>query len=1040
MEQLHGVAAARRRGRVVMALGTMLAVVLAMVDVGASLAWAGQATSSAPPAVVAPTYTWPELHNSRQLTGVSRDPAVSTVTAPTLGVKWMAPVGASLDSPVAAWSSTLKTTVAYQGGKSGYFDAVNVATGQLLWSDYLGAAITSSPLIADGSVWIAPSGGGHLYKIDAATGAVSCEGTITDSVLSTPVLATPPGGVATVYFASLGSGTTNGPVEAYAASDCASLWSWSNYVISGQNSGVWAPLSYVVDAAGVGLLVFGSANPDSRVYALNAETGKVVWRFATYCPPAEDWDVGAGVNLSQPGVNGFADGMAYVEGKDGILYALDLTTGAPVWQYNFGGNTPTNPTITNTDALSTPALSGTTLVFGDITGLYAVNAVTGAREWFDPGTGDVNSSPAIVGPPGARVAAYGDLNGIFHVVQLSNGKSLYSYQTGNFITSSPADVQGNLLVDSDDGFLYDFAPGGGNGSPPTTSITAPADGSTLANPGGSVVLGGSASAADGVSAVTVQVQRDGSAGPWFDQSQGSFEPGLATATATLASPGATTTAWSLTVPVSSQAAAFTVSASAVGSNGVADTTAYSGTTGSAAIRFSVEASGSAPSVVVTPTRVAPGGTMTVSGAGFAPGEPVVFSAQLTTGGTATLVTLTADQSGATSTATVPLPANSAFGPDLVTATGDVSGLTGTGSVYVSNDDPQSGYGPEHTGVEPNDPVIAHYQAVSESTKLSQQWSVIGGSGFDTTPAIVSGIAYIGDEAGNLRAVAMTTGDSLFTVPLGSPIESSPAVASGDVYVGDDAGALHCLDATTGATVWSASLGGAIASPTVAGSSVYVGSSNGDLVALGQSTGTVAWTDPVGGPVASAPAVDPVTGRVVVTTQLGVVAAVSAGGTPVWKDDLNGALTGAMISGGTVFVASSAGSLYAIDEATGATDWTADTGSAISASPILAYGMVTVGNKAGAVSYFRPTTGALVSTQAFFGHPITGITATDSIILLTSSSGHLGMIQGPKYVRMTWLFTGGAAFAAPGVFLNGDVFVAGTDGLLRGFTTPGRPMT
>ena len=638
------------------------------------------------------------------------------------------------------------------------------------------------------------------------------------------------------------------------------------------------------------------------------------------------------------------------------------------------------------------------------------------------------------------MAAYGDLNGIFHVVQLSNGKSLYTYQTGNYITSSPADVQGNLLIDSYDGFLYDFVPGGGNGSPPTTSITSPADGSTLANPGGSLVLTGSASAADGVGAVTVQVQKDGASGPWFHQSTGAFGPGLATATATLATPGATTTPWSLTVPVPAEASGFAVSASAVGSNGVADTTVYSATAGSAAIRFSVEASGSAPTVTVAPTRVAPGGTMTVAGTGFAPGEPVAFSAQLTTGTTVTLATLTADPSGATSATTVPLPANSAFGPDLITATGGVSGLTGTGSVYVSNDDPQSGYGPEHTGVEPNDPVIAHYQAVSESTKLSQQWSVTGGTGFDTTPSIVGGIAYIGDEAGNLRAVAMTTGDPIFTVPLGSAVESAPAVASGNVYVGDDAGTLHALAATTGAAVWSASLGGAIASPTVSGSSVYVGSSNGDLVALSQSTGTVAWTDPMGGAVTSAPAVDPATGRVVVTTQQGVLEAVSSKGAMVWKDNLTGALTGAMISAGTVFVASSDGSVHAIDEATGAVDWTVATGSAISAPPILAYGLVTVGNQAGVVLYVRPTTGALVSTQAFFGHPITGVTATDSIILLTSSSGQLGLIQGPKYVRMTWLFSAGSGFAAAGVFLNGDVFVAGTDGLLRGFTTPGRPMT
>ena len=92
--------------------------------------------------------------------------------------------------------------------------------------------------------------------------------------------------------------------------------------------------------------------------------------------------MGAGVDVSAPGVNGFDDGMAYVEGKDGIFYALDLTTGSLVWQYNFGQNRPNNPTTTNTDALSTPALSGTTLVFGDASGLYALDAVSGHKRWF----------------------------------------------------------------------------------------------------------------------------------------------------------------------------------------------------------------------------------------------------------------------------------------------------------------------------------------------------------------------------------------------------------------------------------------------------------------------------------------------------------------------------------------------------------------------------------------------------------------------------------------------------------------------------------
>ena len=371
--------------------------ILALLASTIGLALGPAATSAG---AASATYTWPEFHNSPSLNGVSSDPAISAKNAATLGVKWMSPLGPSLDSAMVAYDQSLGLTLAYEGGKAGYFDAVNVANGQILWSDYLGAAITSSPLVENGNVWIAPVSTGRVYKLDAATGATECSGTIKNSILSTPVVATPPGGVETVYFGSLGAGGSNGPVTAYAESDCAQLWQWSSYVISGQDSGTWAPLSYGVDASGTGLVVVGSANPDSQVYALDAVTGSLVWHFATYSPPAQDWDVGAGTDISAPGTNGFADGMAYVEGKDGILYALDFTTGKQVWQYNFGGNTPANGKTKGTDALSTPALSGKILVFGDNAGLYAVNAVTGTKIWFDAGTGDINSSPAIVGPAG----------------------------------------------------------------------------------------------------------------------------------------------------------------------------------------------------------------------------------------------------------------------------------------------------------------------------------------------------------------------------------------------------------------------------------------------------------------------------------------------------------------------------------------------------------------------------------------------------------------------------------------------------------------
>ena len=70
-------------------------------------------------------------------------------------------------------------------------------------------------------------------------------------------------------------------------------------------------------------------------------TGKLVWRFQTLA--GTDLDVGAGITTSAPGVNGFADGVAYVDGKDGILYAIDLTTGLQIWVWNFGHG-PAAPT------------------------------------------------------------------------------------------------------------------------------------------------------------------------------------------------------------------------------------------------------------------------------------------------------------------------------------------------------------------------------------------------------------------------------------------------------------------------------------------------------------------------------------------------------------------------------------------------------------------------------------------------------------------------------------------------------------------------
>jgi outer membrane protein assembly factor BamB len=990
-----------------------------------------------------PTYTWPEFHNSPDLQGMSADPTITSSNAPQLGVKWMSPIGGSLASPMVAYNAALGETLAYLGTTAGYFDAVNAANGQIVWSEPLGTSATSSPLIEGGNVWIAPTGNGRAYKLNAATGAVECSANVSQTILATPVIATPPGGSPSVYFASLGAGLLNGHVWAFSEADCSQQWSWDSFNTSGQDSGVWDELGYNVDAHGEGLLLFGSANPDSSVYALDAATGAEVWRFQSYQPAGEDWDVGAGVTTTAPGVNGFADGMAYVDGKDGIFYALDLTTGALVWSYNFGGNGP-GVTPVNTDALTAPALSGTTLVFGATGYELALNAVTGTLLWqySDPGD-DINSSAAIVGPQNGRVVVFGGLNGIVHVLSLYTGKLLYSYQTGNQITSSPADVDGNLLIASENGFLYDFGLGGGNGSGPTTAVTSPAAGATLTNPDGPLTISGTASAPDGVSTVDVEVQTPVGTGQWVDAATGTLTPGLMINQATLATPGADSTTWSLHVPTALAGGTYQVLAEAVGTNGVADPTAEVGTASSDNVTFSVAADPSAPQIVLSSQRAAPASALTLTGTGFGPSETVTVTVPVSITSTATLLTVTTTSTGTIKKSQIVVPAAIPFGPNTVTATGSPSGKVGSTQLYVSNDSPQLGYVATRTGFEAHDTVLTTHQATTRTNMLNLVWTFSAGGATDSTPAISQGVAYLGDEAGDVYAVNITTGVPVpgWSAHVPAAVESSPAVDAGRVIFGDDAGVVTALDATTGGVDWSRTLGAEVTTaPAVAGGVVYVTSTNGWLRALDETSGKTIWRAKVSSGALSSPSVDTADSLAIVGDSTGKVDAYSLSGSPVWSVSLGGQVVATpAIGAGTVYVGSTTGTFYALKETTGATDWSAVTSGPITAAANIATTYVVVGSQGGDVNSYNMGSGALTGTEPV-GSPVTGVVSTIGISVAGTSTGRLALNREPTGEVKTWEYTGASpSYPAPGVLLNGEFFVAGSNGELQAFAIPGRPL-
>ena len=216
-----------------------------------------------------------------------------------------------------------------------------------------------------------------------------------------------------------------------------------------------------------------------------------------------------------------------------------------------------------------------------------------------------------------------NLYGQFQVLSLATGALLYSYQTGSYIGSAPAVVDRNILFTSADGFLYDFALGGATSGSPTTAVTSPTPNSTIANPG-QLTISGTASAPAGVSQVQVLVQEDGQSGTWWSAANGSWEAGPFNNPATLASPGATSTTWSLTVPLPARGTIFEVWSSAVDANGIADI----GSDGSAPTpsheTFTVLPSTTAPTRAVQRATGGPRGGLTVTGGGYQPGEEVTI--------------------------------------------------------------------------------------------------------------------------------------------------------------------------------------------------------------------------------------------------------------------------------------------------------------------------------------------------------------------------------------------------------------------------------
>jgi outer membrane protein assembly factor BamB len=397
-------------------------------------------------------YNWPMSRAGATHYGVSSETAISTVTAPALTQAWSATIGTpSYTSPAVVTVGSPGRALVFAGANNIVY-AYPAGGGAAAWTFKLSKGVVeTSPAVFAGVVYFG-STSGTMYAVNASTGALMCSFNTGAPILASPVVVnaadgsgpvfydgTVPGGAPGAEWAIYGPGNKHG--------GCTVDWQFTAFAVA--PGGSWSSPAYGTGANGVPLLVFGSKDDDDAVYALNANTGALVWRYQT--STLDLADVGAAPTISPPGRNGFADGVVYVTGKDKVVYALDLTTGTLIWKHALAKGTHGD--------LSGTALVNNRIYLGSDTGVYALNAVTGALVWNVLSSATFYASPAVTGPSGQQVLLIGDTTAHLYALNLATGATLSTQTLKTGFFGSPSVSQGAVYAAGLDGVLRSYAPG-----------------------------------------------------------------------------------------------------------------------------------------------------------------------------------------------------------------------------------------------------------------------------------------------------------------------------------------------------------------------------------------------------------------------------------------------------------------------------------------------------------------------------------------------------------------------------------------------------
>lgn len=149
--------------------------------------------------------------------------------------------------------------------------------------------------------------------------------------------------------------------------------------------------------------------------------------------------------------------------------------------------------------------------------------------------------------------------------------------------------------------------------------------------------------------------------------------------------------------------------------------------------------------------------------------------------------------------------------------------------------------------------------------------------------VADGRVYVPTLAGNLYALDIADGGTVWTLKTRGPLGASPSYADGRLYQGSDDGNVYCIEAATGEIVWRyPAEAGVLVSPLVGEEHVYLGDRAGIFHAVDKATGEAAWTHRAGGMILTTASLD--ADRVVFAAEDMRLYSMSRDGELRWRSD------------------------------------------------------------------------------------------------------------------------------------------------------------